>query len=147
MTSDRKPTGRGAISETFAASFEQTYLRIEERLALGKAMRDRTSRKSQSDWNPPKERPDPIDLVIENNLGRVENLIPIRYGRMASNPFAFYRGAAAYSEDNQFLMEFLYEHFGPEMDPAIDAWITQRPLKNPNAPPLPFAMEEYYSAA
>ena len=38
---------------------------------------------------------DPIDLLIENSRGRIEDLIPIRYGRMMANPFAFYRGAAA----------------------------------------------------
>ena len=34
-------------------------------------------------------------LLIENSRGRIEDLIPIRYGRMLANPFAFYRGAAA----------------------------------------------------
>ena len=37
-------------------------------------------------------RPDPVDLLIENSQGRMEDLIPIRYGRMAASPFAFYRG-------------------------------------------------------
>jgi uncharacterized protein (DUF2252 family) len=36
-----------------------------------------------------------VDLLIENCRGRLEDLIPIRYGRMSANPFAFYRGAAA----------------------------------------------------
>ena len=38
---------------------------------------------------------DPIDLLIENSKGRVEELLPIRYGRMMVSPFTFYRGAAA----------------------------------------------------
>lgn len=96
MATKRKATGKGAESEAFAAKLEQTHhLRLEERLALGKAMRERTSRASQAEWNPPPDRPDPIDLLIENSQGRVENLVPIRYGRMAASPFAFYRGAAA----------------------------------------------------
>jgi uncharacterized protein (DUF2252 family) len=33
--------------------------------------------------------------LIESNAGRVENPIPIRHGRMADSPFAFYRGSAA----------------------------------------------------
>jgi uncharacterized protein (DUF2252 family) len=37
---------------------------------------------------------DPIKLLDESNVGRVPELIPIRYGRMVANPFAFYRGAA-----------------------------------------------------
>ena len=59
----------------------------------------------------------------------------------------FVQFAAAYSEDNQFLMDFLYERFRSEMKPAVDAWIALQPLKNPDAPPSPFAMDEYKSAA
>ena len=41
------------------------------------------------------KRADPIDLLIENSKGRMEELLPIRYGRMMVSPFTFYRGAAA----------------------------------------------------
>jgi uncharacterized protein (DUF2252 family) len=68
---------------------------VADRLALGKALRDQCSRKSQAEWKPPAKRADPIDLLIENSQGRIEELVPIRYGRMMANPFAFYRGAAA----------------------------------------------------
>ena len=37
---------------------------------------------------------DPLALLEASNVGRVAELIPIRYGRMVQNPFAFYRGAA-----------------------------------------------------
>ena len=70
-------------------------LRVEERLTKGKALRDVAARKSQMEWNPPANRTDPTDLLIENSKGRLEELIPIRYGRMMVSPFAFYRGAAA----------------------------------------------------
>jgi uncharacterized protein (DUF2252 family) len=74
----------------------QTHtLKMEERLAKGKALRDVASRKSQKEWKPPANRPDPIDLLIESSKGRVEELLPIRYGRMMVSPFTFYRGAAA----------------------------------------------------
>jgi len=74
----------------------QTHtLKIEERLAKGKALRDVASRKAQKEWNPPANRPDPIELLIESSKGRVEDLLPIRYGRMMVSPFTFYRGAAA----------------------------------------------------
>jgi len=59
----------------------------------------------------------------------------------------FIQFASAYSEDNQFLMDFLYNRFRPEMKPALDAWLALQPLKNPDAPPSPFAMEEYKSTA
>ena len=34
-------------------------------------------------------------LLVESSKGRLEDLLPIRYGRMMASPFAFYRGAAA----------------------------------------------------
>ena len=70
-------------------------LRVEERLAKGKALRSIVARKAQMEWNPPTSRADPVDLLIENSKGRMEELIPIRYGRMMVSPFTFYRGAAA----------------------------------------------------
>ncbi|WNC94840.1 DUF2252 domain-containing protein [Paraburkholderia sp. FT54] len=37
---------------------------------------------------------DPIQLLRENSAGRVEALIPLRYGRMSVSPFTFFRGSA-----------------------------------------------------
>ncbi len=74
----------------------QTHtLRLEERLAKGKALREVAARKAQKEWKPPANRADPVDLLIENSKGRMEELLPIRYGRMMVSPFTFYRGAAA----------------------------------------------------
>ena len=74
----------------------QTHiLRQEERLARGKALRNIAARKAHKGWTPPTNRPDPVELLMENSRGRVAELLPIRYGRMLASPFAFYRGAAA----------------------------------------------------
>ena len=74
----------------------QTHtLRVEERIAKGKALRDIATRKAQGIWNPPAQRADPVDLLIKSSKGRLETLVPIRYGRMMVSPFTFYRGAAA----------------------------------------------------
>jgi uncharacterized protein (DUF2252 family) len=74
----------------------QTHtLKVKERLAKGKALRENLARVAQSEWTPPVNRVDPIDLLIENSRGRMEELIPLRYGRMMVSPFTFYRGAAA----------------------------------------------------
>jgi uncharacterized protein (DUF2252 family) len=70
-------------------------LRLDERVAKGKALRDKASRKAQAEWNRPADRPEAVDMLIESSRGRVENLLPIRYGRMMVSPFTFYRGAAA----------------------------------------------------
>ena len=67
----------------------------EERLKNGRALRDTTSRRSHAGWKAPANRPDPVAILMRSNKGRLERLLPIRYGRMMQSPFAFYRGAAA----------------------------------------------------
>ncbi|MGD0927532.1 MAG: DUF2252 domain-containing protein [Streptosporangiaceae bacterium] len=54
-----------------------------------------TARSSHAEWAPPQDRPDPISTLEEQAKTRVADLIPIRYGRMAASPFAYFRGAAA----------------------------------------------------
>jgi len=54
---------------------------------------------------------------------------------------------AAYTEDNQQMMDIITQRFRPEMKPAVEAWLATDPLNNPDAPPSPFVMEEYKSAA
>jgi uncharacterized protein (DUF2252 family) len=41
------------------------------------------------------DRRDPIAILIEQGKSRIQELLPIRYGRMRTDPFAFLRGAAA----------------------------------------------------
>ena len=45
--------------------------------------------------------------------------------------------------NDQNLSNYYYQRFTPEMRVAVDAWLQTDPLKNPNAPPTPFAMSEY----
>lgn len=66
-----------------------------DRRAQGKALRDGVPRASHAGWKAPKDRRDPIELLIESNEGRMLDLIPIRFGRMMQSPFTFYRGSAA----------------------------------------------------
>jgi uncharacterized protein (DUF2252 family) len=67
----------------------------KERMSEGKALRERVSRASQAQWNPPPNRPNPIELLKHTDRGRLAELLPIRYGRMRQSPFAFFRGSAA----------------------------------------------------
>ena len=46
------------------------------------------------EWVPAPDRPDPVALLEEQSGSRVQDLVPIRYGRMLVSPFTFYRGAA-----------------------------------------------------
>ena len=47
------------------------------------------------DWAPWSGRRDPIDVLEAQGDSRAPELVPIRYGRMAASPFAFFRGGAA----------------------------------------------------
>jgi hypothetical protein len=53
----------------------------------------------------------------------------------------------AYARDERMLANFYRTRFRAEFQPAVDAWIATRPLKNPDAPLTPFAMPEYKLAA
>ena len=70
------------------------YLPCNERYEVGKNMRKTCPRSSHAQWESPKDRPDPVDLIIESNNDRIPKLIPLRHGRMGVSPFTFYRGAA-----------------------------------------------------
>jgi hypothetical protein len=60
----------------------------------GKRLRDTVPRASQGKWVSPKDRRDPIELLLASDAGRIPELLPIRYGRMLQTPFAFFRGSA-----------------------------------------------------
>ncbi len=66
----------------------------EERRARGKSLRDGCPRSSHAGWKAPSGRPDPVQLVLQADAGRLPELLPLRHGRMALSPFTFYRGAA-----------------------------------------------------
>lgn len=81
-------------SEANILSSTARNLSRTDRYAAGKARRDRVGRSSHGEWNPPSSRPDPIAALEASSVGRVPNLVPIRYGRMLKSPFTFLRGAA-----------------------------------------------------
>jgi uncharacterized protein (DUF2252 family) len=67
-----------------------------DRYELGRALRLKCSRESQAEYRPNRsDRDDPIEVLIASSEGRIPELLPIRYGRMVTSPFAFYRGAAS----------------------------------------------------
>ncbi len=67
----------------------------EEWRLRGREQRNQVPRSGHAQWAPPEDRPDPVAILEEQAKTRVRDLIPIRYGRMAASPFAFFRGAAA----------------------------------------------------
>jgi hypothetical protein len=64
----------------------------QERRAIGRAARERTPRGGHEAIGDIAR--DPIELLQLSSRGRVEALVPLRYGRMLVSPFTFYRGSA-----------------------------------------------------
>ncbi len=65
-----------------------------EHEAAGKAARGVTPRSVHEAWDPPPDRPDPLIGLKAQDAGRIPELVPIRWGRMAVSPFTFFRGSA-----------------------------------------------------
>ena len=89
--SDIKPAPSVKASETPSLP----YLTAEARASQGKSLRNKAPRSAHAQWYAPENRQDPVEILSASNAGRIEHLVPIRFGRMAQSPFAFYRGAAA----------------------------------------------------
>jgi len=70
-------------------------LTVRERREAGHALRNRLARGAHAQWSPPPGRADPVDQLIAADANRIAALLPVRYGRMRADPFAFLRGAAA----------------------------------------------------
>jgi len=68
---------------------------IEARRAAGRAARRRAPRRLHAGWQPAADRPDPVEVLEAQAATREPDLVPIRYGRMLSSPFAFFRGGPA----------------------------------------------------
>jgi uncharacterized protein (DUF2252 family) len=66
----------------------------DDRRQFGRSVRAEVPRGVHGAWTPAPDRPDPVALLEEQAEGREPELVPIRYGRMLTSPFAFYRGAA-----------------------------------------------------
>ncbi len=77
--------GAGAASLT-AAERDETV--------DGKKRRRAVPRSVHGEWEPPADR-DPVATLAAQDKSRVQELVPIRYGRMLSSALAFFRGGAA----------------------------------------------------
>src|SRR5260370_1842946 len=98
VSNDRKKRSLMTTNTTTASSIPGEWTRDlstrAERYAAGKALRSKAPRSSHAEWAPDPERPDPISLLEEANQTRLQHLVPIRFGRMSTSAFAFYRGTA-----------------------------------------------------
>ncbi|HYN42261.1 MAG TPA: DUF2252 family protein, partial [Thermoanaerobaculia bacterium] len=86
---------RVEMDEQWGPVIESDYVSRANRMSEGRSRRMNASRKTHAGWTPQSDRRDPVEILEETNQGRVESLIPIRYGRMLASPFTFLRGSAA----------------------------------------------------
>jgi uncharacterized protein (DUF2252 family) len=68
---------------------------IDDRRASGRALRERVPHAAHADPGSPASARDPVAMLEEQAASRHDDLVPIRYARMAASPFGFLRGAAA----------------------------------------------------
>ena len=83
------------MSRSARLSAPSRFAPFAERIAHGQKLRDIVRRVDQSAWTLPKRRRSVVDTLRASEEGRVESLLPIKYGRMSVSPFAFFRGSAA----------------------------------------------------
>lgn len=75
--------------------FKSKQIPVEERLLTGEALRGKFPHHELGRLRIHENRPDPVDILEEQAKTRLKDLVPIRYSRMLTSPFAFLRGAAA----------------------------------------------------
>ena len=68
------------------------FATIDDRIAIGKACRQRLHRVDQDRWVR-KSEVDPVKLLVEYSKSRLAELLPIKWSRMSLSPFSFFRGA------------------------------------------------------
>ncbi|HTE32799.1 MAG TPA: DUF2252 family protein, partial [Chryseolinea sp.] len=83
------------MSTELITHFQSKHVSVEDRMAAGKELRKAISRKDQGEYEPAADRADPVSILEEQGKTRLPQLVPIRYARMLTSPFAFLRGGAA----------------------------------------------------
>jgi len=67
----------------------------KERWQKGKELIREIPWESHAYWERPKSSQDTFELIKQNDMGKLSFLLAVKYGRMATSPFAFLRGSAA----------------------------------------------------
>jgi uncharacterized protein (DUF2252 family) len=84
----------GVLGQAPRTARKVAHLTVDQHIARGKAARNEVPRSSHAGFQALPGRPDPVALLESQATTRLPELLPIRYGRMSSSPFAFFRGAA-----------------------------------------------------
>ena len=87
-------SGGSASEQDRGALAPRPHPDVAARRRRGREARRAVPRRSLGYYDPGPDRPDPVDLLRSQEHDRIKGLLPIRYGRMLTSPFAFYRGSA-----------------------------------------------------
>ncbi|GAN33042.1 MAG: hypothetical protein DYG83_00080 [Candidatus Brocadia sp. AMX2] len=83
-------------------------------------------------------------LSAVNALGRKSSEQTVRAGQMRSmDGILFIEYLKGKERHEDFLADFFYHRFRPELKRATDAWLATKPFQNPQSPLHPLVMEEY----
>ena len=86
-----KKSVSGDSTAVTAPSFPTT--RAFDLRAYGHELRHTLRRRDQEIFTLPDDR-DPVAILVEQNARRLQDLVPVRMGRMLQSPFSYYRGTA-----------------------------------------------------
>ncbi|HXO91082.1 MAG TPA: hypothetical protein VN849_09885, partial [Stellaceae bacterium] len=64
-----------------SSDHRRSLSRLDERRARGAEWRRQVPFSAQADWQPPANRADPVEILIEQGKGRIAELLPLRYAR------------------------------------------------------------------
>ena len=92
MAKSADPGNKAASSAGHEA---HSSTRLEERRSTGAGWRRQVPLDAQAGWTAPADRRDPVDILVKQGETRIAELLPVRYARMKTDPFAFLRGSAA----------------------------------------------------
>lgn len=83
------------MESNFSHQLLSNQTSVEDRIAAGKSLREQFPRDMHGEYKPAANRADPVSILEKQAETRLPFLVPIRYARMLTSPFAFLRGSAA----------------------------------------------------
>jgi uncharacterized protein (DUF2252 family) len=94
--STKQPSAKeSASSKRLVEQFIAPRASIADRMEAGKRLRTAVPKASLGEYKPVANRRDPVEILEAQGKTRLQNLVPVRYARMLTSPFAFLRGCAA----------------------------------------------------
>jgi len=94
MATGKKTTSKTKSKAGKPAEAAAVFRSRDECIAAGRTLRGKFPRAEHAVWKAPAKGRDPIAILEKSNKDRLQELVPIRYGRMLRSPFTFLRGSA-----------------------------------------------------